>query len=376
MLADERLTPVYLVLDALDECAEGFPGVEELISDIISDSLNEKTAGKIKWILSSQPEVPVHGKLSKKHPGAVLELDVQSNPEAVNAYISYKLLELQTMYDYGEPYVKELEVAIRERAQNLFLWVALVFKDLTKVEDWRAVAQVAETPKDLTGTYEKLMAHINIFDGQMQKLCNTVLQTISFASRPLSYEELHLLAGLPPGAPTTDIVQRCGSFLATVNSTVHLLHSSVRKYLLGSFETRHGNDGIGQIHIDMWIRSITAMSETLKQNMYDLDSGSQASDIMVQEDDYLARVRYSCEFWVYHLCEVDGQNPIFEDQLSENGDTFLFLQKHLLHWFEGLSLIHKLPGGVSLIRKLVRKVHVRFIPPYLTRMILTNNRRP
>ncbi|RJE26491.1 NACHT domain protein [Aspergillus sclerotialis] len=357
MLADERLPPVYLVLDALDECAKGDPGVEDLIFNLISDSLNEKTAGKIRWIVSSQPEVQAHGMLSKKHPGAVLELDIQSNPEAVNAYISYKLSELQDMHGYRESIVKELEVVIRERAQNLFLWVALIFKVLADVQDWRAVGKVEETPSDLTGTYDKLMAHINTFDAQMQSLCKAVLETSCFASRPLSYEELHLIAGLPVEAPPTDIIQRCGSFLTTVDRTVHLLHNSVRKYLLDSFQTRQGDDGTDQIHIKMWTRSITAMSETLKQNMYGLDSGSQASDITVQENDYLARVRYSCEFWAYHLCEVNSQNPIFETQLSENGDTFLFLEKHLLHWFESLSLIHKLPGGVSSIRKLVRKIH-------------------
>lgn len=362
MLADEHLTPVYLVLDALDECAEGNPGVEELISDIISASLDEKTAGKVKWILTSQPEFLVHGRLRKMHPEAVLELDVQSNPEAVNAYIGHKLSELQTMHNYRDTYIKPLEFAIRERAQNLFLWVSLVFKDLAKVEDWRALAQVEKTPKDLTGTYEKLMAHIDTFDGQMQELCNTVLRTICFALRPLSYKELHLLAGLPSAAPPQDIVKKCGSFLATVDKTVSVLHSSVRKHLLGYFEARYGHDGIGEIHIKMWTRSITALSGTLRQDMYSLEPGSHTNTIVIQEDHDLARVRYSCEFWAYHLCEVDGQSPIFENQLSETGDTFLFLQKHLLHWLEGLSLIHKLPGGMSSMRKLIRKVHVRFTP--------------
>jgi hypothetical protein len=92
MLADKDLAPVYLTLDALDECDEGNPGDPgrpHLLS-LISDTLS--ITNKVKWLLSSRPEVGVYKKLKTKPAlGDIVELDVQSRPEPVDAYIEHKL---------------------------------------------------------------------------------------------------------------------------------------------------------------------------------------------------------------------------------------------------------------------------------------------
>ncbi|KJZ68442.1 hypothetical protein HIM_12167 [Hirsutella minnesotensis 3608] len=93
MLKDPELSPVLFVVDALDECDRTNPGLNELI-DLISVSIS-RTA-KVKWIVSSRPEVAVQAKL--RNPvisKALIELDAQTLEAPVNAYIDHKLRALE-----------------------------------------------------------------------------------------------------------------------------------------------------------------------------------------------------------------------------------------------------------------------------------------
>ena len=76
----------------------------------------------------------------------------------------------------------------------------------------------------------------------------------------------------------------------------------------------------------------------------------------VPDPDPLGSIRYSCMFWVDHLCKADDQDR--GKELSDNGAIFAFLREHFLHWLESLSLIHKLSDGVLSIKKLLHTVRV------------------
>ena len=73
-------------------------------------------------------------------------------------------------------------------------------------------------------------------------------------------------------------------------------------------------------------------------------------------------LRYACRYWVHHLKK--GQQDI------RNGDTtHLFLQKHLLHWLEAMSLVRESSRCVDLLHSLQALASVRssqntFLPLY------------
>lgn len=67
MLADKDLSPVYLVLDALDECVQGQPGIQHL-RWLISESLG--ITSKVKWLLTSRPEGDLQQAQHKGKPGS------------------------------------------------------------------------------------------------------------------------------------------------------------------------------------------------------------------------------------------------------------------------------------------------------------------
>jgi hypothetical protein len=104
-----------------------------------------------------------------------------------------------------------------------------------------------------------------------------------------------------------------------------MIHATAREHLEDYFKS--SSPGSGNCHNDdIGKRSIQAMKDTLKRNIYNLAPDKESTDVIVPEKDPLAPVRYSCEFWVDHLCEGRGGQP-FDDER-----VFSFLEKHFLHW--------------------------------------------
>ncbi|KAI9372223.1 hypothetical protein BJX61DRAFT_508192, partial [Aspergillus egyptiacus] len=354
MLADKNLSPVYLAFDALDECAEGTketPGVQSLIS-LVADTLRDagENARKIKWLVSSRPEVDVYKKLAQK--AAVTELDVMAHKEPVDAYITHKLDQLRTEHGYTQDTLDAISAELRQHENLTFLWVALVLKDLLtgEVTQRKAIKHLQKTPPDLSAIYDRMMEHVdNLEDEEDREICKRLLEVVCFAFRPLSYAEAHIIADLPSDATTEEIVQLCGSFLTCHDDRIHILHNSTRQYLTAYFESHH-DGGAARIHGSMAKRCITAMSTRLKYNIHALQPGTEATDVMARENDGpIAPVRYACEFWVDHLCGLDG---LREGRVLD-GAAVAFLETHFLHWLEGLSLIHKVPSALSSIRKII-----------------------
>lgn len=348
MLADDRLTPVCLVIDALDECEDGQPGVQDLI-DIASHFLQKTTfSAKIKWILSSRPEVDLPKRLSDEVTSKLVQLDVHSRAEPLNLYIEHKLWQLKRVLHYDDATMKDLETEIRKRAQNTFLWVALVLKDLVinQVEGCFALEEIQRNPSKLSELYERMMTRIE--KGRYSDLSRSILEVVYSASRPLSYLEVRVLSGLPPRASAERFVRECGSFLTVEDGKVHVLHNSAREYLADRFKERSS-----LIHEMMFENSLNSLSDVLKPNVYQLLPGCEISDVVVPQNDPLAPLAYSCEYWTEHFYKGRGH-------MSEDGHVWTFLKSHFLHWLESLSLLGKLSTAIVSTRKLriKSKVHI------------------
>lgn len=361
MLKDPHLTPVYLAVDALDECDRARPGLEDLIQ-LVSTSL--KLSKQVKWLLSSRPEVDILAKLqcgspNLRTPNALIELDTESLERPVSAYIKHKLDELKGSplgRTYTEEHLERVSAEVHQRSKDNFLWVSLVFSDLRSVRGSYAVRSISDYPSGLSMLYDHKMRRIEYEETKHQQHCKDVLVATLLAYRPLSLDELAVLV---PWAADTDpytVVEKCNSFLTVAGETVNLIHQSAKDYLEKNYQSRLQPAGPAQGHADIGRRSIDAMSSTLRQNMYSLDFDSTAKDTTLPHLDPLAPIRYSCVFWTDHL---SSESPKCKE-LADNGLILGFLEEHFLHWLESLSLLGKLSDGVLSIRKLLRVIQVRF----------------
>ncbi|KAH6622752.1 hypothetical protein F5144DRAFT_517211, partial [Chaetomium tenue] len=353
MLKDPQLSPVYLAVDALDECVQGRSDV----IDLILTSLN--LSQKVRWLLSSRPEVDLLAGLKEQSvdsfnsSSSLVELDTQRLEEPVNAYINHKLMELKYREGYDDRILAEVSHEVRQRAENTFLWVALVFKELSSVEGWDAVETVQSIPPGLTDLYGHMMARIDERNKQNRQRCKNVLAATFLVHRPLSLSELIVVAGLPAKINPRAVVDRCGSFLTIKDETVYLIHQSAKDYLGDNYETRLQPAGPAQGHSEIVRRSTDAMSSMLKRNIYDLDPGFKPENMAPPNPDPLAPIRYSCVFWADHVCSLNSDNSRFLGELTDDGKVFGFLKECFLRWLESLSLIGQLSSGLFSIRKIL-----------------------
>jgi hypothetical protein len=243
--------------------------------------------------------------------------------------------------------------------------VALVIEELRGTFR-RSLSQVLNgIPKGLTPLYDRMIEQIQRLEDGYSQVRLLTLAIAALAYRPLHMLEMRSLAGLEEEIPDLGdlegIINMCGSFLTIRDNYVYFIHQSAKDYLTVNASHVIFPAGPGGIHYDMFSRSINALSKTLRRDMYNLqDPGSRVKD--VPDPDPLGSIRYSCVFWVDHLCSADDRSLDRRKELSGNGAIFAFLREHFLHWLESLSLIHKISDVVLSIRKLLHKVRVCHIP--------------
>ncbi|KAG2002803.1 hypothetical protein GB937_009449 [Aspergillus fischeri] len=371
MLADESLSPVYLIVDALDECEVETPGREHLL-ELMSESL--RATDKVRWLVSSRPEVHVYEKLKERDtPGTIRELDVRSK-DAVNAYIDHHLSKLAKKPGYTPKIQEEISREIRQRAMNTFLWVALVFKELQNTPGLYAMRKIKKCPNELLTLYDHLMDQVERGQDEDPMYCRSVLAAVCLAYRPLSFNELHVIAGLDPDDIPGRIVKECGSFLTVQDNTVSLVHLSAREWLMSNFDARLQKRGPAQVHADICERSIAGMSAEesgLKRNICGIEEGTQSDDIVIPYPDPLAALRYSCEFWVDHLLEV-GQISDENCQLfADDGEIFSFLKSSSS---KGVKFVTFLKDAENFVRRHRTTIEQYPIQTYGTALALSPTR--
>ncbi|KAK4118127.1 hypothetical protein N657DRAFT_659742 [Parathielavia appendiculata] len=339
MLKDPQLSPVYLAVDALDECAQGRSDLIHLISTSLTLSQNDRSTNSLDASNS------------------LVELHTQRLVAPVNAYIDHKITILKRRIGYNDSVLAEVSHEVRKRAENTFLWVALAFKVLGTVHGGYAVERIREMPPGLSELYDHMMTRIE--KGQVIKPqdCKTVLVVTSLVFRPLSISELSVLVGLPLDITETAI-EMCGSFLTIAKGTVNLIHQSAKNYLEKNYKFRLQSAGPAQGQCEIVRRSIDAMSSTLRRNMYSLELGFSPKDMAPPDPDPLAPIRYSCVFWPDHLCSLNSDNSRFLGELTDDGKVFGFLKEYFLRWLESLSLIGQLSSGLLSIRKILNAAQI------------------
>jgi hypothetical protein len=360
MLIDPGLSPAYLLVDALDECDQTKPGLDQLIQ-LISTSLT--LSKNVRWLLSSRPEVDVLSRCKKlsrdtlDHSGILVELDTECLAGPVNAYINYKLTNLRGRRGYNDSNLAEISNEVHRRAMNTFLWVALAFKTLETVHGRYAVKRIKEIPPGLVKLYDHMMARIENINEVEPEDCKQVLIAVCLAFRPLSLSELATVADLPPDIAEAAI-EICGSFLSASEDEIYLIHQSAKDYLEKNYESKLQDAGINQGHSDISRRSIMAMSSVLKQNIYGLPFGLKPKDISPPDPDPLDSIRYSCVYWIDHICSLNSERSEYIRDLMDYEPVFEFLTERFLRWLESLSLLGRLADGIQSIRRLLCIIQV------------------
>jgi hypothetical protein len=175
---------------------------------------------------------------------------------------------------------------------------------------------------------------------------------------PLSNKALSKLLNIP----RQDVKQTLDDLYSILEApesqafSIRLLHPSFRDFLLDKERCQDLQLWVDEreAHRVLANSCLRLMSNKLERDICNLRVPSTlAEDVQGNriEQCLPAELQYACRYWVLHL-------ESSKSSLADNGPVHLFLQEHLLHWLEALSLIKKASEGVLAIISLESLVTV------------------
>jgi hypothetical protein len=359
VLRDPNLSTTYLIIDALDECVTDRTELLEFVTKQPSAS------SRVKWIVSSRnwPEIEAQLELAGHEVKLSLELNAKSVAAAVDIFIQRKVDLLALEKQYKAETRHAVLQHLKSNAHDTFLWVALVCQDLKATPRWNVLQKLASFPPGLDALYRRMMHQISESDGA--EICRQVLASTAVLYRPVTILELSALVE-PLGDLAGDlesvreIISLCGSFLTLRDDTVYFVHKSAKDFLLATALDKIFPDGTEDVHRVIFSKSLATLSTTLHRDMYSLKKpGCPIENAKPADSDPLAASRYSCVYWIDHLCDSKPASWANSSSgMQAAGGINVFLRTKYLYWLEGLSLCNSIAKGVVSMAKLRHQVEV------------------
>ncbi|KAF9631056.1 hypothetical protein BFW01_g1918 [Lasiodiplodia theobromae] len=366
VLQDERLKETYLIIDGLDECTTDLSKLLDFIHQ------TSQLLSPLKFIILSRYSVEIYVRL----PHATrlnVERYKKSISAAVGTLIKHEVSELAVLNNYDESTRDCVLEYLASNANDTFLWVALVCRNLREVPQQNVKDALGAFPPGLDSLYRRAIVQIDqLCDTD---LCKRVMASVATAYRPVTMRELVVLVDDATDDQESmqesvqEIIRSCSSFLVVREDTVYFVHQSAKDFLIKESANRKLDKTCTALdeefykafdklfppgwedatHYNMFARSLQIMSQTLHRDMYDLkEPGYLAEQVRRPDPDPLAALRYACSYWIDHL----AASPEHSASLQDDGAVHDFLKRKYLYWLEGLSLIKDMPRGIESMEKL------------------------
>jgi uncharacterized membrane protein YhaH (DUF805 family) len=359
VLRDPGLSPIYLLIDALDECIIDLPKLLNFVAKQSSQS------SRVKWIVSSRnlPHIKEQLEQVERKVKLSLELSADSVSAAVGVFVQHKVSQLARQKKYDKQTYDVVLKRLMSNADGTFLWVALVCQDLQATARRNVLKKLDTFPPGLNALYKRMMEQISVSDDA--ELCKQVLALIALVYRPITLDELMALAkpleDIAIKAEVREIISMCGSFLTLRGDTVYFVHQSAQDFLFAKAYEEIFPYGVQSAHEMIFLRSLAILSRTLQRDMYKLEAlGVAIKDVQAPKPDPLAASRYSCVYWIDHLYNSKPEKSQADSVSNLNVISAVdkFIRKKYLYWLEGLSLCESIGKGIRSMAKLCSLVQV------------------
>ena len=277
---------------------------------------------------------------------------------AVDMFVDFEVEELAKEEEYDTELKKSVSRHLKDNAEGTFLWVALARKMLEGILPCDVRLALKRFPPGLDPIYERMMKQVEC--SEAVKDCKCIITSAVLAQRPLHLKELGAIADLRMELREDQLslkkqVQRCGSFLTIREGIVYLVHQSAKDFFTAGKGASIISLNHQEEHGKFAYRSLDLMSSILQEDICGLrkpGASSEEAHKMFSQSRFM-HIGYACCYWVDHLAaHVTDDN---RNQLSffDKGEKVkIFLQKHLLHWLEVLSVLGKVSKGVLMFKGL------------------------
>ena len=233
----------YFLLDGLDECSDRER--KTLVQAV--RKLQEKLNVLICASFRVEPNKGLQSITKRFLSTQVISLP-KDNPD-IEAFIEADLERClsEGLLTLGEAtLIFEIQDALLAGSQGMFLWTTLQIQSLCNMNTDHAIREaLADLPKDLSETFARVLLKSGSSNKSLQA---KALQLVLAAYRPFTTEELREALSVTPGDTAWDpsrmlndvqsALACCGCLLTLdeEESTVRVIHHSVRQYILHDFD--------------------------------------------------------------------------------------------------------------------------------------------
>lgn len=383
---DIPLSPLVIIVDALDECERE----QDILVMIHLFSRQEVGSTKLKFFVTSRPELPISS-VFKAIEGTYEGLILHAIPESVvqsdiEIFLWHRLSRIRDEWNLGVPRDRQLlgdwpgqakVLSLAHMATPLFIFAETVCRfvadratgppdeQLTEV----LLEQTKSQESQLDATYlpvlnsqikDKKGGHLRRILEQFQNIVGPIILLES----PLTTTALGKILGFEKKVVDSrlDLLHSVLDVPPLPTSPVRLFHLSFRDFLLDPEKKGKMDFWIDKrlVHATMLNNCLRVMGY-LHQDICRLrDPGIQRRDISSDRIDAFIpqELKYACLSWIYHLHGA-GEQP------GDSARVYAFLKSHLLHWVEVLSILGRNWEIWTLLRELEEHFQVRqMLPTY------------
>ncbi|KAN0127637.1 Ankyrin repeat-containing domain protein [Lactarius tabidus] len=312
MLTVPDQPPIYIILDALDECPNsyGIPSSRAQILTLVKQLMDLRLP-RLHICITSRPEFDIRAALGRLALHSVSLHDESGQKEDIVDYVKsvvYSDSDETMMKRWREEDKKMVVETLSEKADGMFRWVFCQLETLQQCLPQSVLQTLNELPDSLDETYERVMMEIKRAN---QSHAYRMLQCLTVANRPLFVAELAELLAFDfkeakGGIPKLNsnwrwedheeaVLSTCSSLVTVVpnggSPIVQFSHFSVKEFLMSDRLATSRRD-ISQFHISLLDAHTLLAQASLAVLLRDPDvNGHVDSGVLAA---------YAAEHWTTH----------------------------------------------------------------------------
>jgi hypothetical protein len=371
--APRQVSTLIIVIDALDECEK-----EKDIREILRLLATARDVRPIclRIFVTSRPELPIRLGFAEISEDTHQDLVLHEIPKAdiehdISTYLRHEFMRIRAEYSKRSPQHQlsadwpgdeNIQILVK-MAIPLFIFAATVCrfvadpikgnpkKRLSAILEYQTASQASKFDRTYLPILDQLL--IDQDDAEKEELAREfreIVGTIIILVDPLSTISLSSLLNIAQEDVNgrLDLLHSVLSIPTNEDAPVRLLHLSFRDFLLDPQKRGKSPFWVDErkTHERIASKCLEVMSRPrcLKENLCSLQwPGTLRTEVdkRVIDERLPAHVQYACRYWVHHLEQSKGR-------IHDGDQVHLFLQQHLLHWLEAMSLIQKISETIIL----------------------------
>ena len=358
-----------IVIDGMDECTN-----LDIFISLLKLILQYTHKMSLKIFISSQGEVSIRNVFGK-HPNTLVLHEVEKDvvEDDIRRYITRKLDDIKSHFriaeddmDDGWPSPSELSELIR-CSGRLFIYAATAIHYIEDgKEDYQHCLSNMVNSEPKSGS--KQTSNIDILYGSILEQVfsskeedevtprRQLLSIIIFLRNLLSIQAILTLSGMGP-CQLLSLLSSVIYIPSHMEDTIAPFHASFPDFLTDpthcsdeccpSFHALSALDG----HAILALKCLEHLNNFSKYNICEVPAKSTVScretiNPLDGSNKVSKALKYSCVYWASHLAELQ----LCGDESDLITALRIFLEKHLLHWIEYLSVIGELQTGLTSLR--------------------------